>query len=280
MKLERSYTSSHEVGPDRRVDFACSLDAREWPWIALGPRHPVVIQAQNFWASIGAAHATGSIDEAQWSALTWTDWRCGDLAAGNAVRGTYRRERGAGAHEDSDNFAIELFDCEDRTTVTMRGRGVMFRNRDFEQWRAEAKRKARARAEKTGESAPPAFASHAALGLGPGEHPLIAPPQDKSPARFAGMVTPGNGLPPANRVLSGSGDHVNTVHMVEAARQALCLLTEQPHPAIGGGAMTLSRYVELGVPFALDVQDRQPDEARFTLVQAGRECATITLRTE
>ena len=47
MKLTRSYSSDHVVAGDGTVSFACSTDVDEWPWLALGPRHPVVVQAQN-----------------------------------------------------------------------------------------------------------------------------------------------------------------------------------------------------------------------------------------
>ncbi|BDI60203.1 hypothetical protein [Qipengyuania nanhaisediminis] len=277
MKLERSYTSNHEIDADGTVRFACSRDCGEWPWLALGPHHPVALQAQNFWASVGAANALGSMSEGQWSALTWTEWQCGAPRVGDAARGTYRRE----VSGDSDNFVIALFDEADREIVTMRGRGVVFRNRNFEQWREEAKRKAAASAPAKAPPAPSEMASRAALGLGQGEHPLIAPSTDNGGENgedFIGIVTPENAMPPNNRVLSGSGDHVNTVHMVEAARQALCLATGDPRPAIGGGEMTLKRYVELGTPFTLSLSHGEAGETRFTLDQLGRECAAMVLR--
>ncbi len=274
MKIERSYTSDHAVDASRTVHFACSTDRAEWPWLALGPHHPVVVQAQTFWASVGASNALGSMREGQWSALTWADWRCGADDVGEVVRGTYARE-GEGKDEV---FVVTLYDAQDREVVVMRGRGVVFRNRNFEQWRAEAKREAAQRAASEAPPAPSRWASREALGLGPGEHPLIAAPDEPRQDSYLALVTFENGLPPANTMLSGSGDHVNTVHMVETARQALCLLSGDPSPRITGGEMQLSRYVELGTPFTLDVTAHEEARTAFSLRQLGRECAAITLR--
>jgi len=271
-QFARSYTSDHVINADGSVDFKCSSDASEWPWLTLGPRHPVVIQAQNFWTSVGAILALGGMEEGQWSALTWTDWQCGDPDAGTAARGVYSREKSG----EIETFRTTLFDGQDREIAMMRGRGVIFRNRNFEEWRGEAKRKARA---ENPQIAPDAFAfaSPEALGIGPSEHSLVAPISSESPATIAALVNRENGLPPANPMLGGSGDHVNSVHMIEVARQALCLVQGDPNFDVIGGEMELNRYVELGTPFSLTHDQPAPATARFTLEQLGRDCAAITL---
>lgn len=268
-QFTNSYTSDHVVGDDGAVEFACSTDAGKWAWLALAPQHPIVVQAQNFWTSVGAIMALGGMEEGQWSALTWTDWECSEAETGHAARGQYWREK-SGEHE---NFTVDLFDAQDRHIVRMRGRGVVFRNRNFEEWRKGAKSKAAAQS--GGEVA---FAAREALGIGPVEHPLVGPADAASAKRFPALVSRENGLPPANPMLGGSGDHVNSVHMIEVARQALCLLTGDPSPQITGGEMTLNRYVELGTPFEMQASAREERAATFTLEQLGRECAQITLR--
>lgn len=273
MKLERSYTGGHRLDADGLVHFSCSTDTSEWPWLELGPHHPVALQAQNFWSSVGASNALGSMDEGQWSALTWTDWRCGDEDVGVAVRGTSGRE---GEGED-ERFVITLYDAEDCEIVRMRGRGVVFRNRNFEEWRAEAKRKAAERAVADPTPIPEKMAERELLGLGPGEHPLIAAPDNGRERSFVAFVSRDNAMPPANRMLSGSGDHVNTVHIAEAARQALCLLKGEPSPTISGGEMHLNRYVELETPFTLEVTASEGGRTSFALSQLGQPCAEIAL---
>lgn len=266
-QFSRSYTSAHEIRDDGSIDFACSTDTREWPWLTLGPHHPVVIQAQNFWTSVGCALAAGGMQEGQWSALTWTEWQCGSAEPGMAVRGVYTRE----SDGEKERYAITLFDADDREVVQMRGRGVVFRTRNFEEWRGAAKREAEAhRAVDRFD-----FAPRDALGIGPREHPLVGEVQDGT---IPVLVSRENGLPPANPMLGGSGDHVNTVHMIEAARQALCLLTGNPSRPVAGGEMELNRYVELGTPFDLLVETRSGSETVFVLRQLDRDCARLTLR--
>lgn len=267
-QFSRSYTNGHEVADDGSVAFSCSTDIEEWPWLTLGPHHPVVVQAQNFWTSVAGAMALGELRDGQWSALTWTEWHCRDDSADMAVRGVYRRENADG----KERYAVTLFDAANREIVQMRGRGVIFRNRNFEEWRSEAKSEAKARAPTDAFR----FAPRDALGIGPREHALLGHVKGTS---VPALITRENGLPPANPMLGGSGDHVNTVHMIEAARQALCLLTGNPSVAVTGGEMELNRYVELGTPFDLVAETDSDSETAFVLRQLDRDCARLTLRT-
>lgn len=269
-QFSRSYTHGHVIKANGSVTFECSQDLSAWPWLALGSHHPVVIQAQNFWTSVGAIMALGGMEEGQWSALTWTDWTCGDTETGIAARGLYERET-SGDHE---HYMVTLFDADNREIVKMRGRGVVFRNRNFEEWRGKSKTEAKAQSD----GAAIAFAPRAALGIGAQEHPLISAQPGGDARCFDALITPENGLPPANPMLGGSGDHVNSVHMIEVARQALCLLSDDPQVAVIGGEMELNRYVELGVPVRLNISDRSECSIAFALEQLGRPCAKITLR--
>ncbi|MHA7821007.1 MAG: hypothetical protein ACX930_15275 [Erythrobacter sp.] len=266
-QFSRSYTGGHAVRTEGSVEFACSTDLQEWPWLALGPHHPVVVQAQNFWTSVGGALTLGGLCEGQWSALTWTTWQCGNPGVGIATRGVYSRE----TEGEKEHYRVVLFDGADREIVQMRGRGVIFRNRNFEEWRKGSKREAAL----SGSGEDFAFAPREALGIGEREHPLVGTLDgDRVPA----LVTRANGLPPANPMLGGSGDHVNSVHMIEAARQALCLLGGEPVRDIAGGEMELNRYVELGTPFELEVAERINAAIVLVLRQLGHDCARLTLR--
>ncbi|WP_337660939.1 hypothetical protein [Erythrobacter sp. Alg231-14] len=275
-QFTQSYTSDHVINSDGSVQFICSRSVAEWPWLALAPRHPIVIQAQNFWASIGSIMALGGMEEGQWSALTWTEWQCGDPDAEIAAHGVYSRE----SQGNNDFFRLTLFDEVDREIATMRGRGVVFKNRNFEEWREQAKQKAKlnghaARGETT--TAPFLFAAPEALGIGPSEHALVAPISADDPNTINALVSRENGLPPANPMLGGSGDHVNSVHMIEVARQALCLTQGNPKIDVVGGEMELNRYVELGTPFDLRCERPSRDTTQFVLRQLGKDCAKITL---
>ncbi|QFT76753.1 hypothetical protein [Erythrobacter sp. THAF29] len=269
-QFTRSYTHDHEVNADGSVAFTCSTEFEAWPWLTLGPHHPVVVQAQNFWCSVGAILKLDEMQEGQWSALTWTEWVCGEAGVSDAVRGTYERERSG----KDRRYLITLFDAEDREVVRMRGRGVVFRTRNFEEWRGEAKREAKWHADRDNFE----FAPRELLGIGECEHSLVGLGTKHDPDTIPALVTSENGLPPANPMLGGSGDHVNSVHMIEAARQAMAVLKGGPDFEISGGEMHLNRYVELGTPFSLRVENQSESEVGFQLDQLGKPCAEITLR--
>ncbi|WP_284124282.1 hypothetical protein [Parerythrobacter aestuarii] len=264
------YTSGHEVNADGSVDFACSTDVELWPWLALPPQHPIVLQTQNFWSSIGASDALGNMDPDKWSALTWTDWVCGPPDCGPAVRGHYRTTR---LDDDKLAFQIVLFDAADRTIATMLGKGVVFRTRNFEQWRDEAKHE-------TEVEAPHAdftYADRALLNLTEREQPLVGPlVVDNAEA----LITKANGLPPGHPYFSGSGDHVNSTHLAEAARQVASLVLEGAPFRVTGGEMDMRRYIELGCPFRLVIEASDDDAITLALSQLDKDRATISLRFE
>lgn len=265
-----TYTNAHEVREDGIVSFACSTDTEQWPWLALPPQHPIVIQTQNFWSSVGASSALGTLEEGKWSALTWTDWELGDRNAGLATNGTFKRTQVG----DELAFETRLFDTQDREIVRMRGKGVVFRTRNFEEWRAEKKRKAVA------PEAPEEFvyAPRDRLGLSEREPPLISPIDNGTDARA--LITAENGLMPGHPFFSGSGDHVNAPHLAEVGRQVASLLTDGTPILIAHGEMDMHRYVELGCPFEIELTEHGAASATMEIEQLGRSCATLSLRWE
>lgn len=265
------YTDAHVVRDDGTVEFTCSRDSADFPWLELPPRHPIVIQTQNFWTSVGASAALGTLDESKWSALTWTEWHCGDPAAGHATRGTFGRSRIG----DDLAFETKLFDNDDRLVVEMRGKGVVFRTRNFEKWREGSKRKAESR-EDPGEFE---YAPRELLGLSEREVPLIAPLVDANGSwRSEALITAENGLMPAHPYFSGSGDHVNAPHLAEVARQVTSLLRQGAAFDVPGGEMDMHRYVELGVPFAIEVIGFDEKSASMEVSQLGKACARLSLK--
>lgn len=262
------YASEQEIQPDGSVTFACSQNADALPWLTLQPHHPVVIQTQAFWTAVGASVALAGLEATQWSALTWIKWELGDRAGGHATRGIYSRD------ETSDNpsYELVLFNAKDAPIVTIEGRGVVFRNRNFEEWREGSKEAAR-------EAAPQAefkYASREALGLTEHERVLVAP-YDPASGFVEAMVTPANGFPPGNPLIGGSGDHVNSTHMHEIARQALYLIKGRTDIDTSG-TMTLKRYVELGTPLRLTIAEDSDSSITFVLEQLDKACAEINLR--
>lgn len=265
---DKAYTRGHELQGDGSVHFACSTDRAQWPWLALPPHHPVPMQTQNFWTSVECSTFLGGFDPEKWSALVWTDWETGVPDVGHAVRGSFSNS----AEGQERGFTTTLFDADDRMIARMRGRGVVFRTRNFESWREGSKSEARV-AEDHGEFA---HASREALGLSEGEMPFVSPLRHGDTARA--LVTRDNGFMPGNRYVGGSGDHVNSTHIAEISRQFLALLLGRAPFRLTGGEMALNRYIELGTPLDLACTGHSGAEARVTLSQLGRSCSQVVLR--
>lgn len=262
------YESDFAVQDDGSVTFRCTQDAEAQAWLALPPHHPVVVQTQAFWTSVGASIALGGMKDGQWSALTWAAWELGEGSGGHALRGVFSHKE----HNEELIYEIALLNEAGATIVTIRGRGVIFRNRNFEKWREGSKSEAR-------EAAPQqdfTYADHAALGLREDERVLVAP-YDPASAYVEALVTPANGFPPGNPLIGGSGDHVNSTHFHEIARQALFQIKDRTDLETSG-EMTLKRYVELGTPLRLNIREEVETSITFELEQLSKVCAEITLR--
>lgn len=264
---ETSYTCDRRIVADGTVHFACSADQTAWPWLALPPDHPVPIMSQNYWSSVECLAQLGGYDRDKWSALVWTDWVCGEPGVGHAARGTFE-QTAAGAER---SFATSLDDAEGRLVVRMRGRGVVFRTRDFPAWREGSKREAHNQ-EDHGEFV---FAPRAVLGLGDDERPFLAM---ASEAGTLALVTRDNGFFPGHRYIGGSGDHVNTTHIAEVGRQFLVQRLGGAMVRITGGEMALNRYIEIGTPFLLECVAHEEGELSIAIGQLGRPCADVKLR--
>ncbi len=271
MQLTRSYTADHKVLSDGSVAFECSHDEAEWPWLALPAQHPLVIQTQNFWTSVGATAALGTRDDSKWSALTWTDWALGELDAGQAARGVF-----ALSGEDGElAFTTQLFDAQDRLIARIGGKGVVFRTRNFEKWREGSKTLAKQDA-----PAPTQFdyAPRELLGLTEREPPLIGPLAE-GPDGLAtkALVTKENGLMPGHPYFSGSGDHVNAPHLSELARQTVSLLCDGVAIQITRGEMDMHRYIELGTEISIAIEEQHNETTVLRVSQLERSCALLTM---
>ncbi len=267
---DKSYTFDHEVRGDGSVAFRCSKDAQVWPWLELPAWHPIAMQTINYWVSVECSAARGTLDRDKWTALTWMDWEVGDFDAGIPARGTMEN---TGIGEEI-GFAIRLYDDADRVIYSSRGKGVVFRTRNFESWREKAKSGVLAKRSQ-GDFA---YADAAQIGVGPHEFPLISSLHEGPPICAEALVTPQNGMPPSARYMSGSGDHVNATHLAECARQFAALCQSDPDVRFASGEITFSRYVELGASFSLELESRDGKELSLSVEQGGKPCTRLLLR--
>ncbi len=132
---QHPYSYDHDVADDGTVTFQCSTDAEKWPWLALHPFDPIVVQSINFWASVETATARGTWNPEKWSALAHMTWQCGEQGVGHAIRGVGKQT----GRDGSPGFHIIFFDANDALVFEVGSKGVIFQTRDFEAWRAKAR---------------------------------------------------------------------------------------------------------------------------------------------
>lgn len=268
--LPPQFTTEHVIAPDGRITFSCATDASLWPWLALPPTDAIVVQTLNFYALYEVSIARGHHADGQWTALKNTRWQGGGAAVGHAVRGVSEAPE-----PGSIGYHMQFFDENDALVYTMTGEGVVFRDRDFESWRRERK----AQLDTSHSAADFSYAAAAAAGVSTSVESFLAPLAETRPATRA-LITAENGFLPQHPYHSGSGDHVNATHLADAGQQYLRLLHGEPTLTITGGSMAFMRYVELGCPFQIDLDETSAAAGSATLhiTQDEGRCATLSLR--
>ncbi|WP_422344676.1 hypothetical protein [Parasphingorhabdus sp.] len=266
------FTHSHHVLDDGTVTFKCSSDKDQWPWLALHPFDPIVVQTVNYWASVETSAARGTFDPTKWSALTQTEWTCGKPGVGHATHGIANPMN----EEGTARFGLSFFDDDEALVYGMDGTGVVFQNRDFEAWRHKAKAKMATIPAVTNFQ----YAAANAVGVATQSQSFLSPLIDGKTSCARALITKENGFPPLHPYLSGSGDHVNSTHLADVGRQFASLLLDGEPLTVIGGEMLFTRYVELGRPFdiQLDHHDRKDNVVSMTVQQAERLCATVRIR--
>lgn len=265
------YTYDHVVSDDGTVAFQCSTDIEKWPWLALEPFDPIVVQSINFWASVETAMARGTWDPDKWSALTHMTWQCGTRGVGHAIRGIGKQTGGEG----SPGFQIRFFDANDALVYQMDGIGVIFQNRDFEAWRAKAKQKA----VKPVDVSEFEFASAELAGLAEQDQCFVSPLIAGGLPTVQAMVPKATGFMPAHPYHSGSGDHVNSNQLADVVRQFVNLWRGKIM-ILASGSIAFHRYVELDRPFSVRLVsgDEHSEDIGIAIDQADRQCAFFEMK--
>lgn len=264
-----AYTHSHTVSEGGQVSFECTQDVEIWPWLALNPIHPILVQTINFWGSVECGETLGTFDPEKWSALVHCEWTCGAPNVGLPVRGTYETiERG-----DKMRYQLRFFDTDGALIVRISGQGVVFRTRNFEGWREDTKEKF-----KPPNTSDFVYARANAVGVATQGESFLSPLERDGDVKATGLITKQNGLRPAHPYIGGSGDHVNSTHMGEVGRQFSELLVGAPL-INRSGEMNFTHYVELGRPFEVELVSHDETAQRVELLvrQRARDCTRIIM---
>ncbi len=268
---KNQFTHSHVVGGDGPVAFECSSDIAKWPWLALHPFDPIVVQTINYWASVETGEARGTFDPTKWSALVQTEWECGADSAGHAVRGV----SDVVGTEAEPRFELKFYDASDALVYRMSGKGVVFQNRDFEGWRAKAKQKIT----EPMDAADFDYAPCASVGVATQKESFVSPLINGAAPSAHALITASNGFIPDHPYHSGSGDHVNANHLADIGNQFAHLVTGWPALTITSGEISFNRYVELGQIFTVNLieHDTEGETVAMEVHQADRLCSQIKL---
>lgn len=269
------YTTNHKVIDDRSMSFLCSDDISKWGWLGLHPANQIPLQMMCYFASVETAAARGTLDTTKWSALTKVSWECAATAP-DALHARNGKIEAVGEGQSPD-FAMTFTDVNDDLVYRMSGKGVVFQNRDFEAWRAQAKEEARALPEPTNF----VYAAPEALGVQTPIECMVSALTDAGGILYAdALITPDNGFPPNHPYHDGSGDHVNSSHLADAIQQTAYMMRQKvgKSPVCRAGTIVFKRYIELDRVFRVSVdQERTSGNAvAFVLNQGQHNCAAAT----
>lgn len=264
------FTHSHEITKDGALMFKCSDDFEKWPWLALPPAHPIVVQTINYWASVEYGKARGTFDTTKWSALTYSRWQAGP-AKGPVTHGLADHPPGP-VDDNKPGFLLKFFDASDDLVCELVGSGVVFHTRDFEAWRDAAKEKAGVgHSHESFEYAPAS-----SLGVGTDIERFVSPLSNGAETSASALVTSANGLIPKHPYHSGSGDHVNANHLADTGFQFAHMVKNRPLSCTGG-EIKFRHFVELGKPFTVTKTGEQENTLSMVMHQNDKKCTEMTL---
>lgn len=265
------FTHTHQNLDDGSVIFECSQDQKIWPWLALHPHDPIVLQTINYWAPVELGETRKTFDREKWTALTETTWSLGTPDIGKIVRGVAAPL----SEPNSMDYDIQFFDEQDRLICHMTGKGVVFQNRDFEAWRNKAKAVIGALPKPTDFQ----YAASDLTGAAVQSQSFLSDLIDADRPTVQALITQENGFMPEHPHISGSGDHVNATHLAVAGQQFVTLLESGKQIEANDGTLKFMTFVELGHPFEISVSETAKKDKTIQLDfhQAGTLCASMTM---
>lgn len=259
------------------VEIEYDLDEARWPWLALPPRHPVLIEKYQYFGAVTVALAQSFVEPSTFTALTAFDWECPeDQDPDPATRGVFVDS----STPDRPSFEMILCNSTGEHVATGRGSGFVFRGMNIDAWRAQSKERVRdSRAARLLSEADPESA-----GLGSDGTSFLSPAYtERGIATADGLITTDRGFHPNHPFHTGSGDHVNAGHLFDCALQFAHLVTRSEEALVcTGGSARFRQFTELDVPFG--VQQVTTGEGagartvRMTFSQLGTPTAELELR--
>lgn len=260
----------------KRVELSYNLDSQVWPWLALPPHHPVLVEKYQYFGTVTASWAMQLFTPETYTALTRFYWQCTPAAfsgkyATHGVCNTQNGEAGLG-------FSLDVGTADGCVMFRSGGEGFAFEDRDYRDFRARARSAVAA----ANHAISVQVAAPEMLGLGPGAQAFVGP--STRPECVHACVTKQGGFVPVHAFHTGSGDHVNAAQLLDCALQAAHWFIGEGQPwqrplLCQGGEAGFQRYVELDVPFTISLVELEADlNVHLKVSQAGKDNAVIALK--
>ena len=258
----------HIVTDDGAVAFKCSGDADAYPWLKLDPANNVAIQATNYFSLSSVSAILERRDPDKWTALTSFAWRVFGGGATHPTHGSADARQGEGL-----DFGASFFGPTGDLVYRMTGTGVIFKTRDFDAWRAKAKAEAAKLPAPTGF----VFASPEDAGVATAAECFVSPLREEGGAQFCeALITKEGGFPPVHPYHDGSGDHVNSSHLLDVAQQAAHLVRQTAGFPVAG-EVQFTRYVELDRAIRVRISgEKVSPTLKLAVFQGEHQCAGIS----
>lgn len=272
---ENQFTKDFIVTDDGAVSFRCESSVDVWPWLTLHPATNTVVQMVNYFSLTGVSAARDRHDPEKWTALTSFQWQT--FAMGADARHADHGVADPKPHDDNIDYAATFFDVDGKLVYRVGGTGVVFQNRDFNAWRGKSKSKIMALPEPKDFQ----FVSPEEAGVKTPVECFVGSVETGEALFVDALITEETGFSPAHPYHDGSGDHVNSTHISDAAEQAAHLIRRRDgkrgYP--NGGKVAFNRYVELNRPFriVLASDPARLEKMQFRFEQGGRPCVDLTL---
>ncbi len=270
---------------ETQMRFELDDNPERWAWQRLPAWHPALVGKLSFFTGFKCGESLLEMPTGTATAVTVMRWQ----NQGQYLQGkqSFFGQVSTGQSEHRFHYDTELYDAKGELQQTILSQGVAFRQRDYRGWRRKMKQAIQAidamRPVDFG------FAEPASAGVSTRAECFVSPlHENKHGLACYALLDDKSGFTPAHPWHSGTGDHVNASHQLDATWQAAHLiggaqgwLSADSKLVCTDGEASFKKYIELGTPFELRLKGWRPQvegqRLSFTLSQGGNPCSVIKL---
>ncbi|MDX1498003.1 MAG: AfsA-related hotdog domain-containing protein [Salinisphaeraceae bacterium] len=273
------------ISDSSSFSFDVDDNPERWPWQNLPAYHPALAGKISFFTGFKCGEDLFEMPSGTASAVTSLSWE----NSGACLSGTQAPAGKVSCKQVENRFHYNtyLYDSAGTTQQNILAQGVAFQQRDFDGWRRKMKQ-----AIQSVDAMRPVdfgFAEPASVAVASSAEVLISPlHENKNGLACYGLLDKHSGFAPGHPWHSGTGDHVNAAHQLDAAWQMAHLIGRTQGWLAAGtqlictaGEASFKNYIELGAPFELRLKGWRPEDQGWrlslALSQGGKPAAIIRL---